>query len=143
MRPVTTGLMLKGRSRIASSTVLPGKLLRAISSAAEMPNSVLMGTATAASASVSCTCTDMPTGLLQQQQQHRQQHPLQTDDRRMQLDCLSRAAVRSAPGKARSAEHAHRMQEVWIRQLIKEWAKAICKRLHSDEQMCKPQHGSR
>lgn len=56
MRPVTTGLMLKGRSRTASSNVLPGKLLRAMSSAALMPNSVLMGTATAASASVSCSC---------------------------------------------------------------------------------------
>ena len=111
MRPVTTGLMLKGRSRIASSTVLPGKLLRAISSAAEMPNSVLMGTATAASASVSCTCSGMLAGA-HQQVPYRAGSNIRR--RPMIKTCASAVCQVRRSASACPAQSAHRVKEVWI-----------------------------
>ena len=54
--PVTTGDMLKGRSRMLMSTSLPGNSFLAMFNAATTPNSVLTGTATAASMSVILSC---------------------------------------------------------------------------------------
>lgn len=56
-KPVTTGEMLKGRSRTLSRKAFPGNWFRVMSSAKIVPQMVLTGTAMRARETVSSTCT--------------------------------------------------------------------------------------